>query len=64
MLYIFLEFMLWTSAKFNNKYTFYNTKSMTYYVMHGRVNHSQLLSASPLQAWFICGEDGNVITAH
>ena len=46
------------------KYIFCDTKSMTYYVVHGRVNHSQRLSESPLQAWFICGEEGNVITAH
>ena len=37
---------------------------MAYYVVRGKVNHSQRLSETPLQAWFICGEEGNIITAH
>ena len=37
---------------------------MTYYVIRGKVNQSQRLNEAPLQHWFICGEDGKVITAH
>ena len=36
---------------------------MAYYVVRGKINQSQSLSETPLQAWFIFAEDGNVITA-
>ena len=54
----------WVRKVETYKYIYCDTKPMAYYVVRGKVNHIQRLSETPLQAWFICGEEGTIITAH
>ena len=54
----------WVRKVQSFEYRFVDKEQAAYYVIRAKVNHSQRLSEAPVQAWFICQEDGTIITAH